>query len=86
MPKLVPRANVVVASNPMPSDIVSAALSDAGLERRGAIVRLVMTMRGGDRPKAAHQEFAGVSVLPRSMREPWFLFRKPIENRAQDNL
>ena len=86
MPKLVPGANVVVASNPMLSDIVSAALSDAGLERRGAIVRLVMTMRGGDRPKAAHQEFAGVSVLPRSMWEPWVLFRKPIEGRAQDNL
>ena len=85
-PKLVPGANVVVASNPMLSDIVSAALSDAGLERRGAIVRLVMTMRGGDRPKAAHQEFAGVSVLPRSMWEPWILFRRPIEGRAQDNL
>ena len=77
---------MVVASNPMLSDIVSQALSDAGLERRGAIVRLVMTMRGGDRPKAAHQEFAGVSVLPRSMWEPWILFRKPIEGRVQDNL
>lgn len=86
VPKLVPGANVVVASNPMLSDIVSGALADAGLERRGAIVRLVMTMRGGDRPKAAHQEFPGVSVLPRSMWEPWILFRKPIEGRAQDNL
>ena len=85
-PKLVPGANVVVASNPMLSDIVSAALSDAGLERRGAIVRLVMTMRGGDRPKAAHHEFQGVSVLPRSMWEPWVLFRRPIEGRVQDNL
>ena len=85
-PRLTPGANVVVASNPMLSDIVSGALSDAGLERRGAIVRLVMTMRGGDRPKAAHQEFAGVSVLPRSMWEPWILFRKPIEGRVQDNL
>ena len=85
-PTLTPGANVVVASNPLLSDIVSGALSDAGLERRGAIVRLVMTMRGGDRPKAAHQEFAGVSVLPRSMWEPWILFRKPIEGRVQDNL
>ena len=86
VPSLTPGANVVVASNPMLSDIVSGALSDAGLERRGAIVRLVMTMRGGDRPKAAHQKFAGVSVLPRSMWEPWILFRKPIEGRVQDNL
>jgi site-specific DNA-methyltransferase (adenine-specific) len=45
-----------------------------------------MTMRGGDRPKAAHEEFSDVSVMPRSMWEPWLVFRKPIEGRAQDNL
>lgn len=83
---LVPGANVVVASNPLLSYIVSGALSRAGLERRGEIVRLVMTMRGGDRPKAAHIEFDGVSVMPRSMWEPWLTFRKPIEGRVQDNL
>lgn len=43
-------------------------------------------MRGGDRPKAAHVEFSGVSVMPRSMWEPWLLFRKPLEGRVQDNL
>lgn len=43
-------------------------------------------MRGGDRPKAAHDEFPDVSVMPRSMWEPWLLFRKPLEGRAQDNL
>ena len=83
---LVPGANVVVASNPLLSFLVSGALSQAGLERRGELVRLVMTMRGGDRPKAAHIEFDGVSVMPRSMWEPWLLFRKPIEGRVQDNL
>ncbi|MFZ2648884.1 MAG: site-specific DNA-methyltransferase [Burkholderiaceae bacterium] len=83
---LVPGANVVVASNPLLSFIVSGALSRAGLERRGELVRLTMTMRGGDRPKAAHVEFADVSVMPRSMWEPWLLFRKPIEGRVQDNL
>jgi site-specific DNA-methyltransferase (adenine-specific) len=83
---LVPGANVVVASNPLVSYIVSGALARAGLERRGELVRLVMTMRGGDRPKAAHEEFTDVSVMPRSMYEPWLLFRKPIENRVQDNL
>ncbi len=86
IPKLVPGANVVVASNPLLSYIVAGALSDAGLERRGDIIRLVTTMRGGDRPKAAHKEFRGVSVMPRSMWEPWVLFRKPIEGRVQDNL
>ena len=86
MPKLVPGANVVVASNPLLSYIVSGALADAGLERRGEVIRLVMTMRGGDRPKAAHEEFAQVSVMPRSMWEPWLVYRKPIEGRVQDNL
>jgi len=83
---LVPGANVVVASNPLLSYVVSGALSRAGLERRGELVRLVMTMRGGDRPKAAHVEFNDVSVMPRSMWEPWLVFRKPLEGRAQDNL
>ncbi len=83
---LVPGANVVVASNPLLSHRVSGALARAGLERRGEIVRLVMTMRGGDRPKDAHDEFTGVSVMPRSMWEPWLLFRKPLQGRVQDNL
>jgi site-specific DNA-methyltransferase (adenine-specific) len=86
LPVLVPGANVVVATNPLLSYVVSGALAKAGLERRGEIVRLVMTMRGGDRPKAAHEEFPDVSVMPRSMWEPWLLFRKPIEGRVQDNL
>ena len=85
-PVLVPGANVVVASNPLLSYVISSALATAGLERRGEIVRLVMTMRGGDRPKAAHVEFDGVSVMPRSMWEPWLVFRKPIDGRVQDNL
>ena len=83
---LVPGANVVVASNPLLSHLVSGALARAGLERRGELARLVMTMRGGDRPKAAHVEFSGVSVMPRSMWEPWLLFRKTLEGRVQDNL
>jgi DNA modification methylase len=86
LPALVPGANVVVASNPLLSYVVSGALARAGLERRGEVVRLVMTMRGGDRPKHAHEEFSGISVMPRSMWEPWLVFRKPIEGRVQDNL
>lgn len=86
LPVLVPGAHVVVASNPLLSYIISMALSDAGLERRGEIVRLTMTMRGGDRPKAAHEEFSDVSVMPRSMWEPWLIYRKPLDGRVQDNL
>lgn len=85
-PVLVPGANVLVATNPLLSYIVSGALAQAGLERRGEIARLVTTMRGGDRPKGAHEEFSEVSVMPRSMWEPWLVFRKPLEGRVQDNL
>lgn len=84
--KLVPGAHVIVASNPLVSYLVSASLTDAGLERRGEIIRLTMTMRGGDRPKAAHDEFPEISVMPRSMWEPWLIYRKPIAGRVQDNL
>lgn len=81
-PVLVPGAHVLVASNPLLSPFVSIAMSKAGLERRGEIVRLVQTMRGGDRPKNAHEEFADVSVMPRSQWEPWLLFREPIEAKT----
>ncbi len=86
LPVLVPGAHVMVASNPLVSYLVAAAVCRAGFERRGEIVRLVMTMRGGDRPKNAHEEFPDVTVMPRSKWEPWLLFRKPIEGRVQDNL
>ena len=82
----VPGANVVVASNPLLAHIVAAAMGEAGLELRGSIVRLTMTMRGGDRPKNAHEEFGDVSVMPRSMWEPWVVLRRPLEGRVQDNL
>jgi DNA modification methylase len=86
LPVLTPGAHVLIASNPLVSHLVSFALGSAGLERRGEIVRLVMTMRGGDRPKNAHKEFPGVSVMPRSMWEPWLLFRKPLEGTVAANL
>ena len=86
LPVLVPGAHVMIASNPLVSHLVSGAVAAAGFERRGEIARLVMTMRGGDRPKNAHEEFDGVSVMPRSMWEPWLLFRRPLEGRVQDNL
>jgi site-specific DNA-methyltransferase (adenine-specific) len=86
-PRLVPGAHVLIASNPLVSPYVSIALTAAGLERRGEIVRLVMTMRGGDRPKGAHTEFAEVTVMPRSQWEPWLLYREPVETRTvADNL
>jgi DNA modification methylase len=83
----VPGAKVVVASHPLVSYLVAGAVVRAGFERRAEIVRRVMTLRGGDRPKNAHREYPGVSVMPRSMWEPWLLFRKPLEGRnVADNL
>lgn len=82
----VPGANVVVASNPLLAHVVTGAMCAAGLELRGQIIRLVMTMRGGDRPKNAHTEFSDVSVMPRSMFEPWIVLRHPLDGRVQDNL
>jgi DNA modification methylase len=83
---LVPGAHVFIATNPLLSHLVYIPLLDAGFEKRGEVIRLVQTLRGGDRPKNAHREFADVSVMPRSSWEPWGLFRKPCEGRVQDNL
>ncbi|SHI30970.1 DNA-methyltransferase [Pollutimonas bauzanensis] len=83
---LVPGGNVVIASNPLLSHIVSSAMVEAGFELRGYLARQVMTMRGGDRPKNAHEEFSDVSVMPRSQWEPWVVLRAPLEGRVQDNL
>jgi site-specific DNA-methyltransferase (adenine-specific) len=82
----VPGANVVIASNPLLAHIVADAMVQSGLELRGYIARQVMTMRGGDRPKNAHEEFDGVSVMPRSQWEPWVVLRTPLDGRVQDNL
>lgn len=83
---LVPGGNVMVAANPLVSHIVSTGISQGGLERRGEIIRLVQTLRGGDRPKGAHDEFRDVTVMPRSQWEPWVLFRKPLEGTVAENL
>jgi site-specific DNA-methyltransferase (adenine-specific) len=77
---------VFIATNPLVSHIVYMAMIEGGFEKRGEIIRLVQTLRGGDRPKNAHKEFASVTVMPRSCWEPWGLFRKPCEGRVQDNL
>lgn len=83
---LVPGGHLFIATNPLLSHLVYLPLMEKGLEKRGEIIRLVQTLRGGDRPKNAHEEFAEVTVMPRSGWEPWGLFRKPCEGRVQDNL
>lgn len=83
---LVPGGHLFIATNPLLSHLVYLPLMEQGFEKRGEVIRLVQTLRGGDRPKNAHQEFSGVTVMPRSSWEPWGLFRKPCEGRVQDNL
>jgi site-specific DNA-methyltransferase (adenine-specific) len=83
---LVPGGHVFVASNPLLSTMCFHAFQEAGLEKRGEIIRQVQTLRGGDRPKGAELEFPDVSVMPRSCWEPWGMFRKPIEGTVAENL
>lgn len=83
---LVPGAHLFIATNPLLSHLVYLPLIEVGFEKRGEVIRLVQTLRGGDRPKNAHHEFTDISVMPRSAWEPWGLFRKPCEGRVQDNL
>lgn len=84
---LVPGGHIFVASNALITPYLSWALITAGFERRGEIIRLVRTLRGGDRPKLAERTFESVSVIPRGCYEPWVLFRKPLsEPRVSMNL
>ncbi|MDR7422083.1 MAG: DNA methyltransferase [Armatimonadota bacterium] len=84
---LVPGAHLIIAGNPLLSPLVASALMAVGFERRGEIIRLVRTLRGGDRPKLAEREYGGVSVMARSCYEPWGVFRKPLRERTvADNL
>lgn len=73
-----PGGHLFLASNTFLSQLVFSALVRSGLEFRGEIIRLVRTLRGGDRPKNAEEEFPDVCSLPRGCYEPWGIFRKPL--------
>ena len=76
--KLKPGGHIFIASNSFLSLHVFSALENEKLEFRGEVVRLVRTMRGGDRPKNFEKAFPDVCSLPRGCYEPWGLFRKPL--------
>ncbi len=63
-PALTPGAHVFVASNPLVSHLVYGPFIAAGFEKRGEVIRTVTTLRGGDRPKNAHEEFADLTDRP----------------------
>jgi len=83
---LMPGGHVILASQNLISHLVISSFCDAGFEIRGQIVRVVRTLRGGDRPKNAHEKYPEVSVSPRSCWEPWLVFRRPCEGSVRDNL
>ena len=75
-----PGGHIFLASNALLSQTVFTSILDAGFEFRGQVIRLVKTLRGGDRPKNAEKEFSNVCTMPRSCYEPWGIFRKPLLN------
>jgi site-specific DNA-methyltransferase (adenine-specific) len=76
-----PGAHVFIATNTFIAQLLYEALAAGGLDFRGQIIRLVRTLRGGDRPKNAETEFPGVSSMPKGCYEPWGLFRKPLPGK-----
>lgn len=81
LPALKPGAHIFMASNAFLSQLVFGAMVDGGLEFRTEIIRVVQTLRGGDRPKLGEKEFPDVCSLPRGCYEPWGLFRKPMPHK-----
>lgn len=83
-----PGGHVFVACTQLLMHEVSKQLDEAGLERRDVLVRETKTLRGGDRPKGAHDhpEYQNVSSMPRVYWEPWLLYRKPFDGRLDENL
>ncbi|TKX86094.1 site-specific DNA-methyltransferase [Halorubrum sp. SS5] len=83
-----PGGHIFIASTQLLMHYVSAGFDAAGLERRDVLVRETKTLRGGDRPKGAHNhpEYKNVSSMPRVYWEPWLLYRKPYEGKLTDTL
>jgi site-specific DNA-methyltransferase (adenine-specific) len=73
-----PGAHLFIATSSILAQLLYSALVEGGFEFRGQIIRLVRTLRGGDRPKNAEKEFPGITSTPRGCYEPWGLFRKPL--------
>lgn len=76
-----PGGHVFIATNAFIAQLLYGALVEGGLEFRGQAIRLVRTLRGGDRPKNFEEEFPSVSSLPKGCYELWGLFRKTLPAR-----
>jgi len=71
-----PGGHVFIACNSFLCLLVYTALVEGGLEFRGQVIRVVRTLRGGDRPKNAEEHYPHVCSLPRGAYEPWGILRK----------
>ena len=60
--KLKPGAHVFVACNAFMSQLVFSSLMDSGLEFRTQIIRLIQTLRGGDRPKLGEKDWRPIAT------------------------
>jgi len=78
-----PGGHVFIACNSFLCQMVYESLVEGGLEFRGQLIRVVRTLRGGDRPKNAEEEFPGVCSMPRGTYEPWGILRKPMPARMK---
>lgn len=67
---LVPGGRIMIAANPLVSDLVYVPMLEAASEKRGELIRLVQALRGGDRPNYAREEFDLATVMRRSGCEP----------------
>jgi len=76
-----PGGHVFFTTNAFVSQLVFGALVEGGLEFRGEVIRLVRTLRGGDRPKNAEGEFPNVSSMARGCYEPWGVLRRPLPSK-----
>lgn len=78
-----PGAHTFIASNSFLSQLVFSSLVNGGFEFRGELIRLVQTLRGGDRPKNAETDYPDVCSMPRGSYEPWGILRKPLLARMK---
>lgn len=76
-----PGGHVLIATNAFIAALLYGSVVEGGLEFRGQLIRQVRTLRGGDRPKNAEEEFPDVASLPRGCYEPWGVFRKPLPTK-----
>jgi site-specific DNA-methyltransferase (adenine-specific) len=75
---LCPGAHVFIAASAYLAQLTFGALTEGGLEYRGQVIRLVRTLRGGNRPKNDEDAFPNVCSMLRGCYEPWGILRKPM--------